>query len=247
MRTLNCAAVPEGLLESELFGHRRGAFTGADRDRIGLLVSAQGGTVLLDEIGEMSKAMQAKLLRALQEDEVRPLGSTQTVATNFRLVTATHRDLRALVDAGTFREDLYYRIAVVEVPVPALRDRLEDLPLLTDALLQRLAPGGARRLTAGALQALARHPWPGNVRELENVLARALLMRPSGPVEAGDLDLGARPRKIGAEDRATFEATEAALIRATLNATAWNISETSRRLGIPRNTLYRKLDRYGLR
>ncbi|MEM9071557.1 MAG: sigma 54-interacting transcriptional regulator [Myxococcota bacterium] len=251
LMTVNCAALPETLLESELFGHRRGAFTGADRDREGLLVSAQGGTVFLDEVGEMPPPMQAKLLRVLQEREVRPLGGTEALSIDFRLLAATNRDLRAMVKEGRFREDLFYRLSVVEVRVPPLRERRSDLPLLADAILERVARDQGQvpaKLSADALRALQRHGWPGNVRELENVLARALVLYSGEAIQAGDLSLRgetgakvARPR-----DRAAFEKDEAKRIAAVLEATGWNVSETARQLGIPRNTLYRRMKRYGL-
>ncbi len=247
---LNCAALPETLLESELFGHARGAFTGADRDRKGLLLEADGGTLFLDEIGEMPLPTQAKLLRVLQEREVRPLGSTKTQPFDVRLVCATHRDLEAEVAAGRFREDLYYRVAVVVVRLPPLRERLEDLPELVKALLARIAQTAGRappELGRDALRALSLHPFPGNVRELENVLTRAVVMSSGKRIEAADLELVTRaaPARTSST-RLEFEREERERILEALRETRWNVSVVSRRLKIPRNTLYRKLERYGL-
>lgn len=177
---LNCAAVPESLLESELFGHRKGAFTGADRDRTGRLREAHGGTLFLDEIGDMPAAAQAKLLRVLQERNVEPLGGGKPFAVDVRVLAATHRDLEALCDAGAFRRDLYYRLRVVELTVPALRDRGDDILLLARAFLAR-ATGRSTGLTAAAQSALLAHPWPGNVRELENAMQRAAIFHRASP------------------------------------------------------------------
>lgn len=247
--SINCAAVPEALLESELFGHVRGAFTGADRDRVGLLAYAGDGTVLLDEIGELPLLMQAKLLRVLQEREILPLGATRPVPLAARILSATNRRLQDEVAAGRFREDLYYRLAVVEIVLPPLRERLEDLPLLATRLLERLARAEGREspaLSAAALHKLMGAPWPGNVRQLENVLSQALLFC-SGEVIGPDdlampaLEAGPRPR-----GHRHFEMAEAAEIAAALAATRYNAAEVSRRLGIPRTSLYRKLKAYGL-
>jgi transcriptional regulator with GAF, ATPase, and Fis domain len=247
---LNCAALPESLLESELFGHVRGAFTGADRDKQGLLQAAAGGTLFLDELGELSPATQAKLLRVLQEREVRPLGSEKSVPIDVRLLAATHRELDRAMAEGKFREDLYYRIAVVTVQLPPLRERPEDLPVLCEKILQRLGQDAGKKppeLGQDALRRLSAHPFPGNVRELENVLTRAFVLAPGSKLRAEDLDLGGRrapaPR---ARSRRDFEADERDRILAALRAARWNVSVVSRTLGIPRNTLYRKLQRYGL-
>lgn len=247
---INCAALPEALLESELFGHVRGAFTGADRDKLGLLQAAAGGTLFLDELGELSPSTQAKLLRVLQEREVRPLGSEKSLALDVRLVAATHRDLdRAMVE-GKFREDLYYRIAVVTVALPPLRERPEDLPELCQKILQRLAHDAEKQppeLGQDALRRLSAHPFPGNVRELENVLTRAFVLAPGSKIRAEDLDLGGRRLPaVRARSRRDFETDEKDRILVALRAARWNVSVVARTLGIPRNTLYRKLSRYGL-
>lgn len=187
---IDCGAIAATLIESELFGHVRGSFTGADRDRPGHFVSANGGTLLLDEVGELPLDLQPKLLRVLQEGEVRPVGGSASSKVDVRVLAATNRDLERCCREGTFRQDLYYRLAVVEVVVPPLRDRLEDLPLLVEHLLARIgADGGSRstgtpppRLSPAALERLAAHSWPGNVRELENALRRAAAMwRPTSP------------------------------------------------------------------
>jgi serine/threonine-protein kinase PknK len=247
---INCAALPEALLESELFGHVRGAFTGADRDKQGLMQAAAGGTLFLDELGELSPSTQAKLLRVLQERELRPLGSEKSVPLDIRLVAATHRDLERAMADGKFREDLYYRIAVVTVALPPLRERPEDLPVLCEKILERLAKDAGKKpsvLGQDALRRLSAHPFRGNVRELENVLTRAFVLAPGPKIRAEDLDLGARRVPAPqARSRDGFESDERERILAALRATRWNVSVVSRTLGIPRNTLYRKLARYGL-
>ncbi len=248
---INCAALPENLLESELFGHVRGAFTGADRDKPGLMQAASGGTLFLDEVGELPLATQAKLLRVLQEREVRPLGSTRSEPLDIRLVAATHRDLPSEVSAGRFREDLYYRVAVVSVELPPLRDRLEDLPALASKILEGLARNAGRKapeLSQDALRKLSAHRFPGNVRELQNVLTRAFVLTSTSQLRGDDIELAASARKRGSNalSRKDFEAQERERILAALRQARWNVSVVARTLGIPRNTLYRKLTRYGL-
>ncbi len=248
---INCAALPENLLESELFGHVRGAFTGADRDKVGLMQAANGGTLFLDELGEMPLSTQAKLLRVLQEREARPLGATKAVPLDLRLVCATHRDLLADVEAGRFREDLYYRVAVVQVRMPPLRERIEDLPELCGALLNKVGRDTGRRtpeIAADALRALATHRWPGNVRELENTLTRASVLCSGERISARDLELESelKPGRRSS-NRREFESDERERILHALRGARWNVSIVSRALGIPRNTLYRKLARYDLR
>jgi serine/threonine-protein kinase PknK len=247
---INCGAVPETLIESELFGHVRGAFTGAERDREGLFVRGRGGTVFLDELGEMPRALQVKLLRVLQEREVTPLGATAPVPIDARVLCATNRRLRDEVAAGRFREDLFYRVSVLELELPPLRERLDDLP----ALAARVLEGAAERLGRDvpalgpeAMAALARHAWPGNVRELENVLTKALLLAEGPTITAEHLAL-APTAEAGAlaRDRAAFAAQEAAEMLAVLRSTRWNVSEACRALRMPRATFYRKLQRYGL-
>lgn len=187
---VNCAAVAKDLLESELFGHVRGSFTGAIADRDGQFVAAGGGTLFLDEIGDMPPGMQVKLLRALQEQTVRPVGANREVKTDVRVVAASHRNLRELIAEQRFREDLYFRLAVVTLEVPPLRDRPEDLPHLAAFLLERGARGlgrGPMVLSPAALECLASHTWPGNVRELDNELLRAAALAAGDAIEPGDL------------------------------------------------------------
>ncbi len=241
---INCGALPETLLEAELFGYRKGAFSGATRDQPGLFVAARSGTLFLDELGEMPPSMQVKLLRVLQEREVRPLGTNETIAIDVRLVCATNRVLSEEVRAGRFREDLYYRVAVVEVELPPLRDRLEDVLPITETILDRLATDLARpraTLDRSAERALLTHTWPGNVRELENVLTKAFLLARGAAITASDLELAAQaPPSRGPS------AALRARITTTLEETDWNVVHASRLLGIPRATLYRKMRRFGL-
>ncbi len=248
---INCGAVPASLLESELFGHVRGSFTGADRDRPGLFVEANGGSVFLDELGEMPLEMQVKLLRVLQEREVRPVGASKPQSIDVRVICATNRVLREEVEAGRFRRDLYYRIGVVEVHLPPLRDRREDIPELAQRFLERAGNQLHReppRLSRSAMNALLGYGWPGNIRELENVLLKSALLFAGEEISAGDLNLGATGlAREPAGDRTSFEREEAAQIAAALRAHRWKVSEVARSLGIPRATLYRKLDRYGLK
>jgi DNA-binding NtrC family response regulator len=244
---INCAAVPETLLESELFGHARGSFTGASQDRAGLFEAANGGTLLLDEIGDIPPAMQVKLLRVLQEREVRRVGENRVRPINVRVLAATNRDLLADVHAARFRQDLYYRLRVVEVMVPPLRQRREDiLPLA-----RQLLAGAARRLAkkAPALEPeaanlLLRYTWPGNVRELENALERALALARSDRIGVDDLpsEVGAAPPTVDTADEVrTLAEVEHDYIAAALRATGGNRAKAAERLGIGAATLYRKL------
>jgi two-component system, NtrC family, response regulator PilR len=188
--TINCGALPEGLLESELFGHVRGAFTGAVRDHPGLFAQAQGGTVFLDEVGELTSSIQVKLLRVLQEHRVRHVGGTTEIAVDVRVIAATNRDLEADVASGRFREDLFYRLNVLHIHLPPLRQRKEDIPELARFFTKRICDRlgvPPKRLTADALRVLQAHPWPGNVRELENIMERTLALEPSALVTSGSL------------------------------------------------------------
>ena len=246
---INCAALPVSLLEAELFGHKRGAFTGADRDRAGLMVAASGGTLFLDELGEMPLEVQAKLLRVLQERTVRPLGSDTAAPVDFRLVCATNRSLRAEVRFGRFREDLYYRVGVVEITLPPLRDRLEDLPELAGHLVARAARELGRpapRITPSAMRVLLAHSWPGNVRELENVLMKAIVLAEGDEIRPGDLGLrDARPLPSRRIERPRGDAEREAILRA-LAENGCNAARAARALAIPRATFYRRLERYGI-
>lgn len=251
---INCGALPEALLEAELFGSVRGAFTGADHTRIGLFREASEGTVLLDEIGEMSARMQASLLRVLQEKMVRPVGGAEEIRIESRVIAATHRDLEAMVQEGTFREDLFYRLNVVEVVVPPLRERLEDIPLLVDHFLGLFAARYGRErkgLTRAAHRLLAAHPWPGNVRQLENTLLNAWVMAEGAELDVADFEsLGKRlsapppPSEKAARPGPTLSERDS-IVRA-LEACSQNRMRAAEMLGMPRRTLYRRLKEYGL-
>ncbi len=265
----NCAAVPEALLESELFGHVRGSFTGATGDRKGLFEEANGGTVFLDEIGEMAAVLQAKLLRVLQEGEVRRVGASKTSKVDVRVISATHQDLPERVKAGTFRADLMYRLNAVTVRIPALRERRSDIPTLAHFLLGRLAGRAGRRLpglAADAIAALSRHDWPGNVRELENEIMRAIALTPEGsPIRASVFSPtvaggaagagGASPGALAVAAisggpttlRAAVEVTERATVQAAVERSGGNVSAAARELGLTRPGLYKVMDRLGLR
>jgi transcriptional regulator with GAF, ATPase, and Fis domain/tetratricopeptide (TPR) repeat protein len=255
--SLNCGALPESLLEAELFGHVKGAFTGALSDRAGLFQAAQGGTLFLDEVGEMPTAMQVKLLRATQEKEVIPVGGRAPIGVDVRLVCATNRRLSDEVHAGRFRADLYYRLAVVQIALPPLRERAEDIPLLAEHFLSLIAKRLERpppTLRQDAWKALATYGWPGNVRQLENALTTALVFSQGEAIGAGDLQLppSSPPAAPPADqpvlpgDRQAFERHEAERIRATLRDHGWNVRATAAFLSMPRSSLYNKMKRYGI-
>ena len=249
---VNCAALTEGLLESELFGHERGAFTGAVRQTQGLFEAAHGGTLLLDEISETSPTMQAKLLRVLQEREIRRVGSSRTVAVDARIVATTNRDLAREVQAGRFRTDLFHRLNVVRIEVPALRERTGDLAPLTDTLVRRKAEEHdlpCPVIDPAALAALSAYPWPGNVRQLENTLERALLLCRDGILRTTDLALDAAFERSSGGGGASFVGTtvrdaERALILDTLRALRGNRTQAARVLGISVRTMRNKLHEY---
>ncbi|MEZ5989046.1 MAG: sigma 54-interacting transcriptional regulator [Planctomycetota bacterium] len=264
---VNCAAIPGELFESELFGHVKGAFTGALRDAPGLIAKAEGGTLFLDEVGELGLDAQTKLLRFLQSGEVRAVGSQETRVRRCRLICATNRDLAAMVADGSFREDLYYRIEGVQVEIPPLRDRPEDLPLLVERLVREVGIETGRRdelhgVSREAMRALEAHDWPGNVRELENVFRRAISLCPGPLIELEDLPatlLGegrAGPRLAPLRQLVPYPAGEregfgrrrldAAAILAAVDACDGIKTEAARRLGISRATLYRKIEEFGL-
>lgn len=254
---VNCAAIPEGLQESELFGHEKGAFTGAHASHPGKFEQAAGGTILLDEVGEMSPSSQARLLRVLQERCLTRVGGTKTIALDVRVVSSSNRDLAQLVGEGRFRQDLYYRLVVFPIELPPLRRRREDIPALVEHFLNKYAGDAGRRITRvepAALELLMRHDWPGNVRELENVIHRSLLVASAPELKRDDL-----PRELAAErDRAVFadegpgelrslEELERQAIERAIDHFGGNLSDVARQLGIGRSTLYRKLEQYGLR
>lgn len=249
---VNCSAVVPTLLESELFGHAKGAFTGAEKEKMGRLELAGEGTIFFDEIGDMTLDLQAKLLRALQEREFEPVGSVKAIALSARVVAATHRDLQALVAQGRFREDLYYRLAVAVIHVPPLRERRDDIPLLVNTLLARLSLELHKELGGieeNALRRLQAYDWPGNVRELENVLARAAALSRDPVLReesvAVTVNLGAAPYTATAEVRPLRDA-ERDYIESALYANGWNVKRTARLLDISPTTLRKKIGDYGL-
>ncbi len=255
--TVNCAALPENLLESELFGHEKGAFTGADKARDGKFLQAHSGTVFLDEIGEMPLALQAKLLRFLQEGEVQRLGSDKVIQTDVRIIAATNRDLVEEVKLNKFREDLYYRLNVISLHLSPLRERSEDIPYLAELFLKRFVQSNRKQIhgfTAQAMHALLKYPWKGNVRELENALERAVILNPGDMLQLKSLPLTIQ-QFIENDTSATensnlthssLDDMEKNLITKTLNDTNDNKSETARRLGITRTTLHNKIKKYNL-
>ena len=255
---VNCAAMPEGLIESELFGHEQGAFTGATRTRAGCFERAHGGTLLLDEVADMKPELQARLLRVLQERELQRVGGTATIPVDVQVVAATNRDLEAAMRSGAFREDLYYRLDVFPIVLPPLRERREDIPHLVDHCLRQYAERtgeAVQRISAGALYLLLAHDWPGNVRELQGVTERAAMMAAGGAIEAADLPAGLAP--VPAETGAFGEpgglaqvqplaAVERRAVERALAAADHNVTRAARALGINRATLHRKLKKYGL-
>jgi two-component system response regulator AtoC len=252
----NCAAIPGELAEAELFGHTRGAFTGATQARRGFFAEAHGGTLVLDEVGELSAPIQAKLLRALQEGEIQPVGAGRVEKVDVRVVACTNRDLGAEVRAHRFREDLYYRLAVVELVVPPLHEHREDIPALAAEFARRYAERFGMvdvRLSTDLLQALQRADWPGNVRQLENAIARMVVLGGAGEIglEAfaaaiGTVEPGAEPPPDGTLTlREQVEALERSVIARTLSAVAGNQSEAARRLGLSRGSLIDRLKKYG--
>jgi two-component system response regulator HydG len=253
--SVSCAALPEGLLESELFGHERGSFTGAVKRKLGRFELAEGGTLFLDEVAEIPPAIQVKLLRVVQERQFERVGGEETIDANVRLVSATHRDLRRLVAEGRFREDLYYRLHVVPIVLPALRERPGDVPVLASYFLERLAPRVGRRLRGFAPEAMARlerHAWPGNVRELENVIEQALVFAEGELVQPGDLPgmrEGLGPLPVPSGDRPLPEILddlERRLVVAAMDRARGVKAEAARLLGISPGALYYKLEKYGL-
>ncbi|MGZ7030491.1 MAG: sigma-54-dependent transcriptional regulator [Thermoanaerobaculia bacterium] len=252
---VNCAAIPEELIESELFGHRKGAFTGAIDDRKGKFELADGGTLFLDEIGDMSLKTQAKVLRVLQEQTFQRVGGQQTIKVDVRVIAATNKNLENEIGAGSFRSDLYYRLNVLPIEVPPLRNRGGDVVLLAEHFLRRFAAEtGApkKRLSTGAAAKLKAYHWPGNVRELRNVIERLAILLPGELIAAEDVQLGARPEETTAipQDLTLREARdefEKQYILSRLREYAGNVSRTADALGVERSNLYRKLNAYGIR
>jgi two-component system, NtrC family, response regulator len=248
--TINCAAIPENLLESELFGHEKGAFTGAHAQRKGRIESASGGTLFLDEIGELPLSLQVKLLRFLQEQTIERVGGRVSIEVDCRVVAATNSDLKKAMVEGKFREDLYYRLAVVVIHLPPLRDREDDLVLLARSFLQRQAIGLGREkldFSREALHALRRHPWPGNVRELQNRIKRAVIMAEGHHVTAADLELvtggRAQPQRTLKEAR---EGLEREMLEQALKRHRGKISRAAEELGVSRPTFYEMMDKLGI-
>jgi DNA-binding NtrC family response regulator len=245
---VNCAALPTTLLESELFGHTRGAFTGAVNARKGRFALAGRGTIFLDEIGDTSADFQTKLLRVIQDREFEPLGAEQTQRTAARVIAATHRDLEQMVEDGTFREDLYYRLRVVEIVLPALRERRGDVPLLAAELIRRASATAGTALPVlsnDALSRLVEHDWPGNVRELENCLARAVVVASGGVIRPEHLAI-THPREPGTAALASLTVIEKEHVRRTLEATGGHKARAAEILGVSRPRLNRLLEKYGL-
>jgi len=258
---INCAAIPESLIESELFGHEKGAFTGATRQRLGAFERATGGTIFLDEIGDMRLAMQAKLLRVLQEREIQRVGGAATIPIDARVIVATNKDLKALVKAREFREDLFYRIAAFPIVIPPLRQHPTDIPLLAKHFLNKHAERSGRvfgGISTAALRALLQYDWPGNVRELDNAIERAVLLEKTDVLQVDSLPPHFVTTRLAAEDGSTADHrstsvsilplrdVERRALAEALEASDNNVTRAARALGINRVTLHRKLKRHGL-
>ena len=255
---VNCAAIPEGLQESELFGHEKGAFTGALATHPGKFEQAAGGTIFLDEVGEMSPSAQARLLRVLQERCLQRVGGTKTIELDVRVISASNRDLESMVADGGFRQDLYYRLVVFPIELPPLRLRSEDVPLLVEHFIEKYARDAGKRIrgvSPAAMEALKAHGWPGNVRELENVIHRSLLITDGPAIGVGDLPPGLGTGSATSTTQSSapisvamsLDELEKAAIEKALKRHGGNLSDVARQLGIGRSTLYRKLEQYGLR
>ena len=257
---VNCAAIPEDLIESELFGHEKGSFTGATEKQIGKFEQADRGTIFLDEVGDMSLKTQAKVLRVLEEGEVERVGSSRTLKVDVRILAATNKDLEKEIEKGTFREDLFFRLSVIPVHVPPLRDRASDIPALVRHFADQFSRDNnirPRRFSAGAMDLLQQHRWKGNIRELRNTVERLIIMTPSETIDVTDLPQAVRLEGRGpaTEDgmdrgagtlREFKEATERAFLVQKLREHAWNISRTAEVIGTPRSNLYKKLEQYNI-
>ena len=255
---VNCAAIPSELIESELFGHMKGSFTGAFSDRAGKFEQADGGTLFLDEVGDMSAAAQAKVLRTLEGGDVTRIGATKSISVDVRVIAATNKHLEEEIAAGAFREDLFYRLNVVPVEVPPLRSRRDDIPLLIEKFsgdLVRSSAVGPKAFTKDAITALGQRDWPGNIRELRNTVERLLILSPGAEIQAEDVHrlsgAGTDVAVGGLTHCQTFEefreTAERAFLEAKLSENAWNVSETARKLEMPRSNLYKKIEKYGLK
>lgn len=253
---VNCSAIPESLLESELFGHEKGAFTGAVSSRKGLFEEANGGTIFLDEVGDMSLAMQAKLLRVIEDKEIRAVGSDKPRKIDVRIIAATHKNLEKAVKEGTFREDLFYRLNVIPIYLPELRERVEDIPLLVEYFLKKYGEEAGRpniRISREALACMMKYSWPGNVRELENLIERLVVLSPADEITVNDLPEHIRICKaeslveeLTLGEKITLEELEKRYILKILRETGWHKSNAAKILGIDRRTLYRKIEGYKL-
>ena len=251
---INCAAIPHELIESELFGYKKGAFTGADRDKRGLIEAARGGTLLLDEIAEMPAHLQTKLLRVLQERKLRRLGDEEEIDVNFRLVSATNRDTVALLQEGVLRKDLYFRVSTIKIKVPPLRERLDDLPLIAERFLKRFTDRYEKKIrdiSPEAILRLVRYDWPGNIRELESVMERAVLFCPGTELLAACLPEEFQTRAMGSTcvipPLLAMEEIEREAIVQTLERTSGNVKKSAQILRFPRPTFYRKLKKLGIK
>lgn len=248
---VNCAALPETLIESEPFGHEKGAFTGANARRVGRFEQANGGTFFLDEVGDLSPVVQTKLLRVLQERVIERVGSTEPININVRVIAATHRNLRAMVKRGAFREDLFYRLSVINLHLPPLRERTEDIPGLAHFFLERFRKESGREpmvIAPTAIKAMRGYPWPGNVRELENVIERSVVMALGSRVDVEDLpDEIQRSRPLADQQRSLREAREdfeEEFILRALRRQGGNVTATASELGLARKNLQEKIKRY---
>ena len=253
---VNCGAIPDALMESEFFGYRKGAFTGADRERDGFFQAAAGGTLFLDEVGDLPLAMQVKLLRAIQEKRVRKVGATQEEPIDVRIVSATHENLALLVETGRFRQDLFYRLNVIELRMPALRECREDIPVITASILRRISAQQGlqyKAIAPAALEALSRYDFPGNVRELENILERALALSANGQIETDGLQLSplAEQTEAGAQGKIALpdylDGIEREAIMSALEKTGFNRTAAARQLGITFRSLRYRMQRLGIR
>ncbi len=259
---INSASLPETLLESELFGYRKGAFTGARADKIGLLESTNRGTLFLDEIGSMSGRLQGKLLRAMQDGEIAPVGSAERIKIDVRVLAASNRNIAEMVELGEFRKDLYYRLNVIEIALPALRERREDIPLLAEHFLQKYSRGERaepKALGKPAMRKLLKYRWPGNVRELENVIRRAMIVSSGRVINASEIDLrrGVSPNSSRRPDLLSMSYHEAkkivqsefqrAYVRRLLSECGGSVSRAARRAGLSRSAIHQMAKRYGLK